>query len=100
LEGAAAFWRCEDRYVARFYRLVRLVLDVLVLHGGRDRSKDLEIRAARPLRVLRGTPPGLDGTGEISLRELVKFLLANLTLRIAALRFLRYRSGMLVAAWL
>jgi hypothetical protein len=54
LEGAAAFWRCEDRYVARFYRLVRLVLDVLVLRGRRDRSKDVEILVLRhQLAVLR-----------------------------------------------
>ena len=34
---------CEDRRVARFYRLVRLVIDLLVLRGRRDRSKDAEI---------------------------------------------------------
>jgi hypothetical protein len=39
--------RCEDRGVARFYRLVRLVIDLLVLRGRRDRSKDLEILVLR-----------------------------------------------------
>jgi putative transposase len=33
--------------VARFYRLVRLVLDLLVLRGRRDRSKDAEILVLR-----------------------------------------------------
>jgi hypothetical protein len=33
--------------VARFYRLVRLVIDLLVLHGRRDRSKDVEILVLR-----------------------------------------------------
>jgi putative transposase len=33
--------------VARFYRLVRLVIDLLVLRGRRDRSKDLEILVLR-----------------------------------------------------
>jgi transposase InsO family protein len=33
--------------VARFYRLVRLVLDLLVLRGRRDRSKDVEILVLR-----------------------------------------------------
>jgi len=33
--------------VARFYRLVRLVLDLLVLRGRRDRSKDAEIPVLR-----------------------------------------------------
>jgi putative transposase len=33
--------------VARFYRLVRLVLDLLVLHGRRDCSKDVEILVLR-----------------------------------------------------
>jgi hypothetical protein len=33
--------------VARFYRLVRLVIDLLVLRGRRERSKDVEILALR-----------------------------------------------------
>jgi putative transposase len=40
--------------VARFYRLVRLVIDLLVLRGRRDRSKDVEIIVLRhQLAVLR-----------------------------------------------
>jgi putative transposase len=40
--------------VARFYRLVRLVIDLLVLRGRRDRSKDVEILVLRhQLTVLR-----------------------------------------------
>jgi hypothetical protein len=50
--GFVAAWavrwgRCEDRRVARYYRLVRLVLDVLVLRGRRARSKDVEILVLR-----------------------------------------------------
>src|SRR6266568_2949056 len=33
--------------MARFYRLVRLVIDLLVLRGRRDRSKDIEILVLR-----------------------------------------------------
>jgi putative transposase len=33
--------------VARFYRLVRLVIDLLVVRGRRDRSKDVEILVLR-----------------------------------------------------
>jgi hypothetical protein len=33
--------------VTRFYRLVRLVIDLLVLRGRRDRSKDAEILVLR-----------------------------------------------------
>jgi hypothetical protein len=33
--------------VVRFYRLVRLVIDLLVLRGRRDRSKDIEILVLR-----------------------------------------------------
>jgi putative transposase len=40
--------------VARFYRLVRLVIDLLVLRGRRDRSKDVEILVLRhQLEVLQ-----------------------------------------------
>jgi putative transposase len=40
--------------VARFYRLVRLVIDLLVLRGRKDRSKDVEILVLRhQLAVLR-----------------------------------------------
>ena len=40
--------------MARFYRLVRLVTDLLVLRGRRDRSKDVEILVLRhQLAVLR-----------------------------------------------
>ena len=37
----------QDRFVARFYRLVRLVIDLLVLRGRRDHSKDVEILVLR-----------------------------------------------------
>jgi putative transposase len=44
--------------VTRFYRLVRLVLDLLVLRGRRDRSKDLEILVLRhQLAVLKRQVP-------------------------------------------
>ena len=33
--------------MARFYRLVRLVIDLLVLRGRADRSKDVEILVLR-----------------------------------------------------
>ena len=33
--------------MARFYRLVRLVIDLLVLRSRRDRSKDVEILVLR-----------------------------------------------------
>ena len=39
--------RCEDRRVARFYRLIRLVIDLLVLRGRREHSKDVEILVLR-----------------------------------------------------
>jgi putative transposase len=38
---------CEDQGVARFYRLVRLVIDLLVLRSRGDRSKDVEILVLR-----------------------------------------------------
>ncbi len=41
------FERCEDWRVARFYCLVRLVIDLLVLRGRTDRSKDVEILVLR-----------------------------------------------------
>jgi hypothetical protein len=51
---AARFGRCEDRRVTRFWCLVRLAIDVLVLRGRRDRSKDVEILVLRhQLAVLR-----------------------------------------------
>jgi hypothetical protein len=37
----------QDRRVARFCRLVRLVIDLLVRRGRRDRSKDAEILVLR-----------------------------------------------------
>jgi putative transposase len=44
--------------VAHFYRLVRLVLDLLVLRGRRDRSKDVEILVLRhQLAVLQRQHP-------------------------------------------
>ena len=44
----------QAQRVARFYPLVRLVLDLLLLRGGRDRSKDVEILVLRhQLAVLR-----------------------------------------------
>jgi hypothetical protein len=51
---AAAIRRCEDLRMARFYRLLGLVLALLVLRGRRDRSKDAEILVLRhQLAVLR-----------------------------------------------
>jgi putative transposase len=44
--------------VARFYRLVRLIIDLLVLRGRRDRSKDVEILVLRhQLTVLHRQHP-------------------------------------------
>jgi putative transposase len=44
----------QDHCVARFYRLVRLVIDLLVLRGRRQHSKDVEILVLRhQLGVLR-----------------------------------------------
>jgi hypothetical protein len=37
----------QDRRVAHFYRLVRLVVDLLVLRGRTDRSKDVELLVLR-----------------------------------------------------
>jgi putative transposase len=37
----------QDRRVARFYRLVLLVIDLLVLRGRCDRSRDVEIFVLR-----------------------------------------------------
>jgi hypothetical protein len=45
--GWAWFGRREDAGVARFYRVVRLVIALLVLRGRRDRSKDAEILVLR-----------------------------------------------------
>ena len=45
--------RCEDQLVARLYRLVRLVIDLLVLRGRRDRSKDARILVCHQLAVLQ-----------------------------------------------
>jgi putative transposase len=39
--------RREDPRVARFYRVLRLVIDILVLRGRTDRSKDVEIVVLR-----------------------------------------------------
>jgi putative transposase len=39
--------RREDPRVARFYRVIRLVIDILVLRGRTDRSKDVEIVVLR-----------------------------------------------------
>ena len=47
LDGPACSERCKDRRVARFYRLIRLVLELLVLRGRTDRSKDAEILDVR-----------------------------------------------------
>jgi transposase InsO family protein len=50
--------RCEDPLVDRFYRLVRLVIDLLVLRGRTDRSKDAEILILRhQLTVLHRQVP-------------------------------------------
>ena len=46
--------------MARFYRLVRLVIDLLVLRGRTDRSKDVEILVLRhQLAVLQRQSPRL-----------------------------------------
>jgi hypothetical protein len=48
----------QDQCVGRFYRLIRLVLDLLVLRSHRDRSKDAEILVLRhQLVVLRRQVP-------------------------------------------
>ncbi|MCJ7436742.1 MAG: hypothetical protein MUP97_03135 [Acidimicrobiia bacterium] len=58
LDGSAWSEPCEDRRVARFYRVVRLVIDLLVLRGRRDRSKDAEILVLRhQLAVLHRQVP-------------------------------------------
>jgi putative transposase len=55
---AACLGRCEDQRVVRFFRLLRLVLDLLVLRGRRDRSKDAEILVLRhQLSVLQRQIP-------------------------------------------
>jgi hypothetical protein len=38
---------CQDECVVCFYRLVRLVVDLLVLRGRTDRSKDVELVVLR-----------------------------------------------------
>jgi putative transposase len=43
----ARLGRCEDQRVARFYRLVRLVIELFVLRCRTDRSKDVEILVLR-----------------------------------------------------
>jgi len=59
--------------VARFYRLVRLVVDLLVLRGRMDRSKDVEILVLRhQLGVLQRqiapwVPKNSSGNGELRL---------------------------------
>lgn len=53
-----AVLRCEDQRVARFYRLVRLVIDLLVLRSRTDRSKDAEVLVLRhQLAVLHRQMP-------------------------------------------
>jgi hypothetical protein len=48
----------QDLRVARFYRLVRLIVDLLVLRSRRDRSKDAEILVLRhQLAVLQRQAP-------------------------------------------
>jgi hypothetical protein len=48
----------QDLRVARFYRLVRLIVDLLVLRSRRDRSKDAEILVLRhQLAVLQRQVP-------------------------------------------
>jgi hypothetical protein len=47
LAGAARCGHREDPRVARFYRLVQLVIDLLVLRGRTDRCKDVEIVVLR-----------------------------------------------------
>jgi putative transposase len=63
--------------VARFYRLVRLVIDLLVLRGRRDRSKDAEILVLRhQLAVLkRQIPrPRFEPTDRVVLAALARVL--------------------------
>jgi hypothetical protein len=47
--------------VARFYRLVRIVIDLLVLRGRTDRSKDVEILVLR----MQQCPPTLCGSAPV-----------------------------------
>jgi putative transposase len=55
---AVRLGRCEAQQVARFYRLVRLVIDLLVLRSRTDRSKDAEILVLRhQLAVLHRQMP-------------------------------------------
>jgi hypothetical protein len=58
LANAAARWRRDDLHMARLSRLVRLVLDVLVLRGRCDRSMDVGILVRRhQLGVLQRQVP-------------------------------------------
>ncbi len=53
--------------MARFYRLVRLVIDLLVLRGRRDRSKDVEILVLRtPARLPTKSGPSSTETSSTS----------------------------------
>ena len=57
-DGSARSDRCEDHLVARFYRLVRLVIELLALRGRTNRSKDAEILVLRhQLAVLHRQVP-------------------------------------------
>ncbi len=63
--------------MVRFYRLVRLVLDLLVLRGRRDRSKDAEILVLRhQLTVLRRQVPRprFEGHDRVVLTALARVL--------------------------
>jgi putative transposase len=63
--------------VARFYRLVRLVIDLLVLRGRRDRSKDAEILVLRhQLAVLQRqiTRPRFEPDDRVILTALARVL--------------------------
>jgi hypothetical protein len=48
-----ATWALRASCVARFYRLVRLVIDLLVLRGRRERSKDPEMLVLRHQLAVR-----------------------------------------------
>lgn len=56
--GSACSEAARIRWWARFYRLVRLVIELLVLRGRTDRSKDAEILVLRhQLEVLHRQVP-------------------------------------------
>ncbi|MGO9873438.1 MAG: hypothetical protein ACLPVY_06525 [Acidimicrobiia bacterium] len=55
--------------MARFYRLVRLVLDLLVLRGRRERSKDAEILVLRLQLAVLQRPGRVRGSNPTIVRS-------------------------------